>query len=242
MILAIEPAEENFLALSRNLRVNSIKNVFPTRIAAHRQEEEVFLQGESSNMFVTEEKKGQRVRGKPLDLIVRSLGIQNVDLVKTDVQGHEMSVLSGMCDLFQKRLVGLLVLEVHLKRGTSIDDVVSFMNSHDYSLVYKDTYLFDQPYLYFAPRWLGCSGQHLMIRLRPPEGERSLVKVTCLRVRIPFHMALGHTMACRGTFLTCLSQVHSALGHLWVLRRSSHYVVEVAEVSGNSRAEQHFCD
>lgn len=149
-IVAVEPEEENFSALSVNLRINNINNVVPIRLAAHDREEEVFLQGESSNMYVSQGKKGQSVRGMPLDLIIRRLGIGSIDLLKIDVQGHERSVFSGMRDLLEGKLVKFLIAEVHLKRGISVDDIVSLMETHGYRLVHIDAYLFDQPHLYFA--------------------------------------------------------------------------------------------
>lgn len=150
-IVAVEPAEENFSALTANLRVNNVNNVVPVKLAAHDREEEVFLQGESSDMYVARGKKGQSVRGMPLDLIFRRLGIRSADLVKIDVQGHERLVLSGMHGLLKGKSVKFLIVEVHLKRGVSVDVVVSFMQAHGYRLIHKDAYLFDQPYLYFTP-------------------------------------------------------------------------------------------
>ena len=150
-IVAVEPAEENFSALTANLRVNNVNNVVPVKLAAHDREEEVFLQGESSDMYVARGKKGQSVRGMPLDLIFRRLGIRSADLVKIDVQGHERLVLSGMHGLLKGKSVKFLIVEVHLKRGVSVDVVVSFMQAHGYRLIHKDAYLFDQPHLYFTP-------------------------------------------------------------------------------------------
>lgn len=149
-IVAVEPEKKNFLALSANLLINNINNVVAIRLAAHDREEKVFLQGESSNMYVVREKEGQLVKGTPLDLIVRRLGIKRVDLIKIDVQGHEKSVLSGMHKLLERKIVKLLIIEVHLKRGIRIEDVVSVMNAYRYRLIHKDTYLFDQPHLYFT--------------------------------------------------------------------------------------------
>lgn len=148
--VAVEPAEENFSALCTNIRINDIDNAIPVRLAAHDQEEEVFLQGESSNMYVAGGKRGQSVKGMPLDLIVRRLGVESVDLMKIDVQGHEIPVLSGMHDLLEGKYVKFLILEVHLKRGVSVDEIIHLMKLYGYRSIHKDPYLFDQPHLYFA--------------------------------------------------------------------------------------------
>lgn len=150
-IAAVEPAEENFLALSANLRINHVNNVVPIRVAAHDREEDVSLQGGSSDTYVVRGMKGRAVRGMPLDLIIRRLGIKSVDLMKIDVQGHERFVLSGMHRLLKGKFVKLLIVEAHLKRGVSVDGIASLMETYGYCLIHKDTYLFDQPHLYFAP-------------------------------------------------------------------------------------------
>lgn len=150
-IVAVEPGKENFMALIANLRINGIKNVVPVRVAAHDQNEEVFLDGETSNMYVSGKKTGHSVRGIPMDQILHELGIVNVDVMKVDVQGHERAVLAGMHGLLRGKLVQFLIIEVHLKRGVSVDDVVSFMKGYGYRLIHKDAFLFDQPHLYFIP-------------------------------------------------------------------------------------------
>ena len=152
-IVAVEPAEENFMALCANLQINHVNNVVPIRVAAHNRQEEVFLQGASSDMYVTQEKKGQLVKGMPLDLIIRELGIQKIDILKIDVQGHERSVLIGAQNLLEDKFVKLLIVEVHLKRGVSVGDIVSLMKAHGYSLIYKDAYQRLQPKLYFEPKY-----------------------------------------------------------------------------------------
>jgi hypothetical protein len=45
----------------------------------------------------------------------------------------------------------LLIIEVHIKRGVWVNDVVSFMERCGYRLIYNDNYLFNQPHTYFTP-------------------------------------------------------------------------------------------
>lgn len=156
-IIALEPGEENFSALNANLQINHVDNAVPVRVAATDREGEVFLQGENSNMYVNPEKKGHPARGSPLDLIVDKLKIGSVDLLKVDAQGHERFVLLGMNSLMRRRLVKLLIVEAHVKRGVSVADIVSFMEARGYYLVHRDPYLFDQPHLYFASSELRAS-------------------------------------------------------------------------------------
>jgi len=150
-IVAVEPGEKSFRALKANIQINHANNVLLLRAAAHEKEEEVFLQGNSSDMYVTNVKKGQSTKGMPLEIITRKFGVESIDILKIDVQGHEMSALLGTLDLLQDKLVKLLIIEVHLKRHVSVKDILSLVEAHNYCLIHKDTYLFDQLHLYFMP-------------------------------------------------------------------------------------------
>ena len=151
-IIAIEPGKENFSALLANLKINAITNVVAIQAAANDKSEEIFLDGENSNLFVTENKTGNSVRGVSLDLLLQELHVKYVDIMKVDVQGHEKSVISGLHNLLNGKFVKLLIIEVHLKRGVSIEDIMSQMKQYDYRLIYKDDFLYEQPHLYFESK------------------------------------------------------------------------------------------
>lgn len=151
-IIAIEPGEENFLALYKAIKINQLHNVVPLRVAAHDCEENLFLDGNTSDMHIVRDKKGEPVKGMPLDLIMKVIGIENIDILKIDVQGHERSVLIGANKLLENKLVKLLIIEVHIHRDVYVKDIISLMEAKGYSLIYKDKYfLAHQPHLYFVP-------------------------------------------------------------------------------------------
>ena len=150
-IVAVEPGKQNFGALKANLKANRIENVFAINAAATDRKRVVFLQGNTSDMFVATESNGEAVDGLPIDEIIREQNIENVDVIKLDVQGHELFVLRGMRQLLLKKSPRLLIVETHLKRGVKTNQVVSLMNKFQYNLIHQDNYLFEQPHLYFAP-------------------------------------------------------------------------------------------
>lgn len=151
-IIAIEPGEENFLALHKTIKVNKLHNVVPLRLAAHDCDENIFLGGNTSDMHVVRDKKGEPVKGMSLDLIMKELGIENIDILKIDVQGHERSVLIGANKLLECKFVKLLIIEVHIHRDVYVKDIISLMKDKGYSLIYRDKYfLSHQPHLYFMP-------------------------------------------------------------------------------------------
>jgi FkbM family methyltransferase len=148
-IIVVEPGKQNFRALNANLNANFIDNVFTVNVAATDTEKTVFLQGNTSDMFVSAQEKGEAIRGLTIDHIVQSHNIDSVDVVKLDVQGHELPALVGMSRLLLRKSVKLLIVEVHLKRGVRSNDVVYIMNKYGYKLIHRDNYLFEQPHLYF---------------------------------------------------------------------------------------------
>jgi len=150
-IVAVEPAKWNFQMLKANVRANNLGNVVLVNAAATEREGVLFLQGNASDMYVVEGDEGESVKGLPLDVIAELHGIENVDVLKIDVQGHELSALRGMRRLLLKKAVKLLIIEVHIKRGVWVNDVVSFMERCGYRLIYNDNYLFNQPHTYFTP-------------------------------------------------------------------------------------------
>jgi FkbM family methyltransferase len=151
-IIAVEPGKRNFSALETNLTVNGIENVIAVNAAATDTANTVFMQGNTSDLFVTNENCGEEVEGFTIDKIVQENCIDKVDVVKLDVQGHELPVLIGMRQLLTSKLAKLLIIEVHLKRNVTTDEVVSIMDRYGYKVVHEDHYLFEQPHLYFVPK------------------------------------------------------------------------------------------
>jgi FkbM family methyltransferase len=76
------------------------------------------------------------VRGRPIDNVLRELGIQRVDLMKVDVEGAELYVLRGARDTL-RRYHPKLVIEVipdHLAgMNTTVDQLFAFIKDMGYT-------------------------------------------------------------------------------------------------------------
>jgi FkbM family methyltransferase len=147
-IIAIEPGLISFNELTANLKKNSIDNVLPLNFAAHDRNEMVYLEGNTSDLRV-EGNSGQPVQALRLDYAIPDQGVNAVELIKIDVQGHEVAVLKGMQGLLENKKVKILVIEVHEKRGITTDEIKSTLLHFGYRLILEDAFLFEQPHLYF---------------------------------------------------------------------------------------------
>jgi FkbM family methyltransferase len=149
-VVAIEPAVQNFRVLVRNLRLNRVSNVVAYKLAVHDRKARVILQGASSDMRIVSEGGGEVVHAESLDSLLQRLGIDRVDILKIDTQGHEKEVLAGLRQALAAKRIRLQIVEVHAKRGVDPRDIISLMQSYGYRLAHVDPYLFSQPQLYFV--------------------------------------------------------------------------------------------
>jgi len=147
-VISIEPGRDTYATLCANLRANSINNVIALNVGAHDSEENLSFEGHYLEFRVSEYSTEQHAIGIPLDIVLSTYGIEHVDILKIDVQGHETKVLMGAIGALKKHSVDLAIVEVHPHRGVRIDDVVSLMRSCDYRLVGRDNGPF-QPQFYF---------------------------------------------------------------------------------------------
>lgn len=102
-VWAIEPEPNNFRNLVENIRLNSMENIIPVNRAASDTDGK-------ARLFVSKEESGEHslVRGRPhikntievntfkLDDLIDN---NKIDFIKTDTEGHEMSVLSGASNI-----------------------------------------------------------------------------------------------------------------------------------------------
>jgi FkbM family methyltransferase len=142
VIHALEPATDNFARLSRNLELNPGLDVGLHRVAVGDREGEVELisapggRDLAGTRVVTAE-VGEEVAGGPverapmitLDGFAAGHGIERVDVLKLDVEGHELPALEGASALISDRRVGCVVCELNdvylARRGLRRADVIA---------------------------------------------------------------------------------------------------------------------
>ena len=146
-VWAFEPSEREFIRLRRNLQLNQLNNVRSFKLALTQ------CQGEAEIKIADDEHSGQNTLGNfsyeielarrervptgRLDDLVQRECLPRVDIIKLDVEGSELSVLTGASTVLRK-LRPLLLLEVNenalRSQGTSGAALVDFLRSNHYDI------------------------------------------------------------------------------------------------------------
>ncbi len=143
-VIAFEPTPENHRLLLENLRHNGCGNVrvSPTAVSSHAgvrafRVSRVGASGGSALEPLEMAMATNRVHSEiievecvTLDGVVGQLSLPSVDLLKIDVEGHELQVLVGAIDTL-RRFHPRIVLETD-PRGPLHRDIESFLRDHGY--------------------------------------------------------------------------------------------------------------
>ena len=121
LIVALEPAPNNFAILYNSIKSSKVKNVIALPLAAGETFCRSFIvkrEGEYDGMYhisnvTIDVRESYPVRVVPLDKLLDFLSIKQVDVIKIDVEGSELDVLRGLKNRLSRRLVNFIVLEVH---------------------------------------------------------------------------------------------------------------------------------
>lgn len=107
---AFEPLPEVVAVLEHNVRQNGLKNIHIHRYAlSDENSEAVLYQNRSGNVGGSSfdrsagDVEAVRVAKQIGDEVVRELGIDRIDLLKIDVEAHEVYVLKGLMNTLQKQ-------------------------------------------------------------------------------------------------------------------------------------------
>lgn len=117
LVIAIEPEPENFSLLKINILANKLNNVIALPIATSNHDGLIRLCMSSASGAHTVEAVNNCVdelivKCKRIDSLLRILGINRIDIVKIDVEGHEYKVINGMQEILAKSPPRVLIIEV----------------------------------------------------------------------------------------------------------------------------------
>lgn len=111
-IIALEPETSNFELLVRN--VSGYRNILPIQVALWKENGEVGLSG--SSKFAFQVCRGQGVRAITMNTLMSEAGLDQIDVLKVDIEGAEKEVFQS-CDWMPR--IRVLMIELHdsLKPG-----------------------------------------------------------------------------------------------------------------------------
>jgi len=136
-VVAIEPGPEAFLALVKGIKINGLNNVIALNVAAFDIDGFVTLYRKHSpsiSSIVSKENAFQaiKVASRRLDSIIKELDINQVDIVKIDVEGAELHVLQGFrssITRFKPRII-IEIKEFNRKEVFKLFEEIDYMCHH----------------------------------------------------------------------------------------------------------------
>jgi FkbM family methyltransferase len=141
--LAVEPAVDSATLLEENVRINHLdKRITIANVAFGDAARVANLQARANHddtgmrSLTVEDDTAGTVRVTRGDEVLRSLGLQRVDVLKVDVEGGELAVLSGLDRLLRERPPRLVIVELlhYPAEGSSgsIPQIVSLLGGLGY--------------------------------------------------------------------------------------------------------------
>jgi len=136
-VVSVEPDPSNFAMLISNVKLNHFGNVTPLQLAVSNNPGRrlFFLAGRgdtgtsslesgwSWTLDAGVKRREVEVECETLDRLVVSLGLERIDWLKIDVEGHEIAVLEGAKTALAR--TGRLILEVAEGNETACGELVS---------------------------------------------------------------------------------------------------------------------
>ena len=107
-IFSVEANPSNFQLLQTNLSLNAVRNCLSQQVAASDRRGVLHMEGQGGLSRIARD--GVPVKSDTLDSILQNLGSPRIDVLKMDIEGHEVEALRGFSGL---RDVREAIIEVH---------------------------------------------------------------------------------------------------------------------------------
>jgi FkbM family methyltransferase len=132
-ILAIEPMLPNIEMLRRNIDLNSVSNIeiLHSAVSAQTGTGQMFMSTHSNlHTFHNQGSAASSLDSTPMDVPTITLKdvaakLENPDLMRMDVEGHEVEILGQLAELVENNVISPnVIFETHLSRYTPDNDFV----------------------------------------------------------------------------------------------------------------------
>lgn len=149
LVVSFEPNPDTLKLLRDNVAASNAANVIVEPIACTDREQMLTLYGgpedntgtaslsrQNVEFFSSAPPRQFTVRGRPIDDVVRELGLKRVDVIKVDVEGAEYYVLRGARETlrrFHPKVVVEIIPRQLAAMQTKVEDVVSLLREAGYN-------------------------------------------------------------------------------------------------------------
>ncbi len=144
VVLSIEPQSRLAPVLRKNQDLNQLSNIRNISCAISDKEEtsEIHLlpdlntSGSSMLQITRYSNDTETIQTKTLETVLAEEGLQNIKLIKIDIEGWEQEAITGSPELFQSGSIKNIILELHEhileKRGFDYRELESFLQHSGY--------------------------------------------------------------------------------------------------------------
>ena len=152
LVIAVEPENENYEFLNRNIRINRYSNVIPLKLALSSFEgrSKLYLRSFGRHSLSTKSTKMVDVSVTTLAQLLNRLGTNRIDLMKIDVEGAELEVLKGSEELLTSKKISRIVIAAYHTR-TQSEELKEYLAGFHYKvnlLTLEKTLMGDNRFLY----------------------------------------------------------------------------------------------
>lgn len=147
-VFSIEPDQDNFSSLIRNIELNQFKNIFPSLLALGEKNSKVILESFSSDdnnglKRIRNNQNNQEpdIQMMTLDHFVEENKISKIDWIKIDIEGYEHELLKGALKTIAKFKPNffLEICDQHLKHyNSSANKLVEAFEDMGYKVIHAD--------------------------------------------------------------------------------------------------------
>lgn len=133
-VFSFEPDPENFMWAKKSIAKNKRNNIRLLQTAISKKDGKLYLyKGDTSgsSSLIYNQGLGEiKVKSRKLDTIVRDNNISNIDVIKIDVEGAELDVLTGAVKTL-KKYKPKLIIDIHSINRKKLFDI---LNKLDYKI------------------------------------------------------------------------------------------------------------
>ncbi len=142
LVYAFEPMNYQYDVLLKNIELNKLSNICPVQkiVSDKNGIQRIYFSGmynTAASSMVVETDDYEDVPSITLDTFCDKNEIEEVDMIKIDVEGNELNVLKGLKKKLESNKVNHIFIEIvesHLnKAGTGSEEVYNFLDNYNYT-------------------------------------------------------------------------------------------------------------